>query len=65
MNGVAMDLAPHPEERWAVIINGLLLPVRFATQIEAVNHLGAMAYADLSKQAREQQAAAEPQEATA
>lgn len=39
---VVLDLAPHPEKAWAVIWRGQLLPIRFAREGEASDHLLAM-----------------------
>ncbi|MEP0323273.1 hypothetical protein [Bauldia litoralis] len=43
MNGVAVDLSPHPEVQWAVIYQGQLLPMRFHTKMEALDHLYGLA----------------------
>lgn len=42
MNGVVVDLSPHPAVSWAVILRSQLLPIRFAKEAEALAHLGAM-----------------------
>ncbi len=36
------DLATSPFEQWAVIVGGKLLPIRFAQEHEALQHLADM-----------------------
>lgn len=40
MNGVVVDLSPHPEVSFAVVLDGQLLPARFRTEAQAYEHLG-------------------------
>lgn len=47
MNTVILDLATHPDEQWAVILGGRLLPIRFATEGEARRHLNALLMPEL------------------
>lgn len=53
MNGVVLDLAPHPAVQYAVIVDGELLPVRFARRSEAVTHFGQIVVArDAAQESR-------------
>lgn len=38
-NGIVLDLATHPVDQFAVILRGLLLPIRYASRNEAATHL--------------------------
>lgn len=42
LNAVVLDLAPHPDEVYAVIVRGKLLPMRFASYDQAHGHMRAM-----------------------
>lgn len=39
MTGIVVDLSVHPIVSYAVVRNGQLLPVRFATELQAQMHL--------------------------
>lgn len=44
LTGVVVDLARHPEVDFAVVIDGQLLPMRFLTELEAIQHLGDLSF---------------------
>ena len=42
LDGVVIDLAPHPFVQFAVVREGQLLPIRFGTEEEAHRHLASV-----------------------
>lgn len=40
LDAVVVDLSPHPQVSYAVVLAGQLLPIRFSTEREAYTHLG-------------------------